>query len=498
MRAAIGRALWKIGDALALGYDGGEGSRMRKDLGWARAVARDEDSMLGPDKSRETLRLKATDLRRNNPIVAGVCERLASFTVGAGIHPQAATDDAKWNKAAEEYFAQRMKIIDCRGRASGWQLQRMCAGLRPTHGGLYFELLDSGQIRPIECERIRQPQDAATAKAFTDGVKVHKETGIRLGYMVHSRDESGGFGGKHAERYVDAANMLAVVTPFWRPDQVREVPDLAPVIPALTDIHEANLYTLATYKAQSGYIAFHKKQGGAANAGVRGSTPAVGARQTFKKEWGEILQGLPGEDLDLKSSPTPNAQHIPYVKLCLTLAAPALDLPYEFFTLDFSGCDMSRQKAVLLMVNKAIRNWQAWLNETFNQRLWNWLIARAMKNGELAQAPVVNGVSQWFRVDWQAPEEPWTDRQEAQQSDLLECQMGLGTMFRAAKKRGYTFEDNLYDNADALAMVERVAREKGVDPAKLFIMQIPGQTAADAAKKTTGDKTTTVGAEGGA
>lgn len=475
MRKLLGKAFWKLGDRLALGYDGGDSSRMRKDLGWSRAVPRDEDAMLGPDGSRETLRLKATDLRRNNPIVAGVCERLSSFAVGAGIYPQAATDNSKWNKLADDYFVQRMKIIDSRGRTTGWGFQRMAVSLRPTHGGLYFEMLSNGQIRPIECERIRQPQDKDQAKAFTDGVKIDPATGIRLGYMVHSRDKNGGFTEKHDDRFVAAENMMAVVKPNWRPDQVREIPDLAAIIPALTDIHEANLSTLTTYKAQSKYVGFHKKLGGANNAGARGSTPAVGARQTLKVEDMTILQGFPGEELELMVSPTPNQQHIPYVKMQLMLAASAMDLPYEFFTLDFSTADFSRQKAILLLVNKSMRNWQCWLNETFNQRLWNWIIAKAMKDGDLPQAPVVNGVSQWFRVDWQAPEEPWTDRQEAQQADLLECQMNLGTLFRAAKRRGYTFEDNCYDNAAALKMVERIAEEMGVDEEKLFQMQIPGQ-----------------------
>ncbi len=478
MRATLGKLFLRLGERMALGYDGADSQRFRKDLGWGRSSPRDEDALVVSDGSRERLRLKAADLRRNNPIVAGVCERLASFAVGTGIVPQAATKDRTWNRLAEDYFKQRAKIIDSRQRCSLWQLQRLAVSLRPTHGGLYLELLENGQVRPIECERIRQPQDPKEAGNYVDGVRVDPATGIRTGYLVHSRDRNGGFSEKHAERFVPASNIKPVVTPSWRPDQVREIPDFAPIIPALSDVHEMNLYTLNTAKVQSHYIGVMKRHGGAGvNSSARGTaSPTVGARQTFKTDWGEIREMFPGEELDLKVSPTPGTNHIPYMKLQLSLAAAALDVPYEFFTLDFSTADFSRQKAILMLVNKTMRGWQAWLNESMNQPLWNWTIAKAMRNGDLPPAPVVDGVSQWFRVDWQAPEEPWSDRQEAQQADVLEIQMGVNTLGRACKRRGYDLEDTLRAKAEENKLIDEIAAEFGMSPERLSKMQIPGQT----------------------
>ena len=56
--------------------------------------------------------------------------------------------------------------------------------------------------------------------------------------------------------------------------------------------------------------------------------------------------------------------------------------------------------------------------------------------------------------------------------------MGLGTLFRASKRRGFNFEDNIRDNAKALAIVDKIAQETGIDASRLFHMQIPGQTQA--------------------
>jgi lambda family phage portal protein len=476
----LARAFYRIGDMAAAAYDAGERSnRFRKDLGWERRTSRDEDSAMG-ESSREITRQRCADLRRNNAIVAGVCNRIASFVVATGIIPQAKTKDPKWNKSAEQWYAEDSKVCDVRQRMNMRQLQWLAVSLRPTHGGLYFNFLDNGQVQPIECERIRQPQKESERKNCVEGVRIDPGTGIALAYCVHSRDKDGTFTGPHAETWVRRENMVPVVSPPWRADQVREIPDLAPVVPHLQDIHEMNQYTLNTAKAQSGYVGFLKKLGGLGmNSMPRGSvaSPTVGQRQIFRQDWGQVLEGNPGDDLDLKVSPTPGTQHIPYMQMQLGFCAAALDFPYEFFTLDFSKCDYSRFKGVLLWVNKTCRPWRSWLNESWNQRHWNWRIAKAIKSGALPPAPTDDRmVSEWYKVEWQAPEEPWVDRQEANQADMMAIQMGLDTGSRCAKRRGYDLEDIRRERAEEIKMTNAVAKEYQIDPGQLEKLQIPGQT----------------------
>lgn len=479
MKKAIASIFYRVGDALALGYDAGDRSnRQRKDLGWGRRAPRDEDSLVGQDGTREMIRQRCADLRRNNAIVAGVCRRLSSFVVGEGILPQAKTTDPAWNAEAEAFWADWSTRCESRGMMSLAQVQGMVVGLRPTHGGSFLEFLDDGRIRLIETERVRQPQIPADGKNCVDGVRVDLATGAPVAYCVHSRDADGGFSGKHTETWLSAANLRAVTSPPWRPDQVREIPDLAPVVPHLQDIHEINGYVLNTAKLQSMVLAFLKKQGGLGmNSMPRGSTsPTVGSRQTFRYDWGQVLEGFPGDDFDMKVSPTPNPQHIAYMRFQLGLCAAALDFPYEFFTLDFSTCDYSRAKNVLLLVNKACRPWQAWLNQTLNQPLWNWRIAMAIRDKDLPPAPVnEKRISQWNRVDWQAPEETWIDRQEANQADLIEWQMGLGSMAKSAKKRGRDIEDLLREKAALIKLSRSIEVENGLPEGILIKAQIPGQ-----------------------
>ena len=471
---------WLTGIFHAQGYDAGEsGNRQRKDLGWGRKSPRDEDSLVGKDGSRETIRQRCADLRRNNAIVAGICRRISAFVVGDGIVPQARTRDAKWNRAAEAWWREWSLRCDYQDRRSLKGIEAMVVGLRPTHGGAYIERLANGQIRVIEPERIRQPTRKEDQANCVDGVRVDPGTGRVAAYRVWSRDSNGGFSGQSKDTWVAAENVVPVLTPFWRPDQIREIPDLAPVIGHLQDVHEMNQYTLNTAKLQSMVTGFLKKQGGLGlNSLPRGSTPTQpGQRQVFKFDWGQILEGFPGDDLDMKVSPTPNSQHIAYVQLQLGLCAAALDYPYEFFTLDFSKCDYSRFKGVLLWVNKTCRGWRDWLTESCNARLWNWRIAMAIRDGELAPAPTdERGISEWARVEWQAPEEVWVDRQESNQADMMEWQLGLGSLAKAAKRRGSDIEDLLREKAATLQLAARIETEKGLPPGTLIKAQIPGQT----------------------
>ena len=462
------------------GYTAGESSPLRKDLGWSKRVPCDEDNMVGPDGTRELISMTAIDLRRNGAD-NGVCDRIAAFALGAtGMRPQAVTDSDDWNTAAEDWWNYEYSpACDSRQRLSMWQMQWQAVSLRPTMGGVYWQLLGDGTIRPIETERIRQPHSAEAKKGCTDGVRTDRATGHILGYWVHSRDDSGQFPLGKDGTYVKAENMIAVIRPPWRPDQVREIADFAAIVPRVRDLDDANKFTLNTMKTQSKLFGALETAGGAGmNSGVRGATSnTVGERKRFQLDGNEILHLNQGEKLDMKSSPTPSATHIPYMQMQSGLASAGIGYPYEFFTFDFSHCDFSRMIAVVGLINMASGIWRAWLAESLT-KLWNWRIALAMRDGVLPLAPLdKNGVSQWKLVDWQGPADFVFDRQKEVQADTLEFQMRQTTMSMAARRRGKDYVDILRQQARDYKTEKRVADEEGVPEDIIHPKaQIPGQT----------------------
>jgi capsid protein len=414
--------------------------------------------------------------------VAGMCDRIELFFVGTGVRPQANTSDPGWNAAARDFWNDWVHACDVRGESSYYDLQAITLGCRPTQGGLYYELLDNGQIRPIECERIRDPSNPGKTtdfKRYVDGVK-RDGAGRVLGYWVHQRDKDGGFTGEHSEEFVPRDSVIPVTRHPWRADQCREIPDLAPVIPVLWDIHEMNVNTLNTAKMRSGFFGVHTTlEGQGSKIGMRGSpsTPTVGQREAQRVDWGWMLRGLPGEKIDFPSINMPDPQHIPYMKFQILVAASAMNMPYDFFALDFSSLDFSRMKGLLMMVNRVRNVWLSRLNQNMNRRIWNWRIAMEMKPGKfLSPAPVdARGVSEWHKVKWRGDAELGVDRKEGDEADMVEAQVGFGTYDGAIERRGGNARENLTANARYLKLVDEIAKAEGVDPNKLFNATLPGQ-----------------------
>lgn len=473
------------------GYDAGESSHVRQDLGWGRSQPCDEHNMVGVDGTRELINLKAIDLKRNGAD-NGVCDRIALFAIGnSGLRPQALTSDDTWNEASEDWWNyQYSPACDSRGRLSMWQMQWQAVSLRPTMGGVYWQLLSDGTIRPVETERIRQPNKKENQAGCSDGVKVDPLTGRILGYWVHARTDDGTFSQAKEGVFVKAENMIPVCKPPWRPDQVREIADFASTVPRIQDLAEANKYTLNTMKAQSKLFAWLSTAGSGPLGGSRNANPTntVNQRKTFQLDALEVMHLNQGEQLQMGSSPTPSSTHIPYMQMQAGLAAAGINYPYEFYTYDFSKCDFSRMVAVCGLINKSSEVWQTWLAEALT-KLWVWRIAMAIRDKDLPPAPLAkNGKSEWMLIDWQAPEGLTVDRQKEIQADTLEFQMRQNSMSSVARRRGKDYSDVLRQQARDWKLEERIAKEEGV-PSDIIHpkAQIPGQTESNAGPIGQGD-----------
>jgi capsid protein len=125
--------------------------------------------------------------------------------------------------------------------------------------------------------------------------------------------------------------------------------------------------------------------------------------------------------------------------------------------------------------------------------LWNWRIQRAIQRKEIGPAPLVNGTSQYYRVEWSFPEYEWVDPQAQVQSELIAYQLCKTSLSRIVKKTGADVEDVLREKAEELAKAQIIADEVGVkygveiDGASLINAQIPGQQTMEK-QSTDGDK----------
>jgi lambda family phage portal protein len=465
-----------IARPLAAILDAGERTYARRDLRlYGRATAGDEDRLL-PQSDRDTVVLRCHDLRRNNPIITGACDRIMDNVIGPQIIMQARTDDEKWNAVAEEWLANWSAAIDPAGRTSLTDAARLTVTGRLYDGEIFHQPTPEGCTAIIESERIRPP---TKNKDGQTGVRTDPATGRVISWLVHGRDKSGAFDGEHAETWVPD---LIHCARRWRPDQIRGWPDLSSVANIVTDIHEINAANLKKQKmgALAAWV-YQKGQSGARLQG-RGAMPEVAGSQPLSKfREGMIYEIEQGGTLAAFQNNSPGGEYAPFIELNLRLVGMALGLPYEFLLLYFGGGSFASSKASLLQAYKTIESWQSWLDAAYLKKVIPWRIAKAIRDRELPPAPVVNGKSQFAMWEWQRPGVEWIDPQNAIQTEMQEVRIGASDMQAVCARRGRDPEKTARNNARYLKMLDRVGKEEGVDPARLHNIQIPGQTPTAAA-----------------
>ena len=472
--------------AYVLGYDAATSSPQRKNLPWSRKAGRDEDSLLGA-RDRETIRQELLNLRRNDCITAAVCRTFADNVVGPGIYPQAKTSDPKWNKAAEDYFWEWSKVCDVRQRQNFREIQRTSVLARLLLGDTGFILTDGGQLQPVEFERVKTPDKLKTEANICEGFKLSPATGVTLGYYVYRRESDGRIDTStdHYD-YVASSNMI-LASNLFRFDQVRTIPDLACVTNNVKDLDDFSMSTLEKARLdakQAWQIITEDGVGGPGNLGSRLSTATTGNGQQYESFNGVGNYYLrKGEEAKSLASNTPNAQYDSFTISHLRRIGAAIGIPYEFLLLDFSASNFSNARTGLMQVYNTVLDWQTWLDDKINQRVWNWRIAKAIKEKQLAPAPKVDGVSQWYQCEWVHPSRQWVDLQNQAQADLLNWQMGKDTITQMVRATGRDIEDVFAEKRIEIAFAQREAELLNQEYPTLALTwrdiisaQIPGQT----------------------
>jgi len=440
-------------------YEGAIDSRQHPKDGFRRSLPFDEDRVLGAF-DLDMLRRQCLHLRRNNAIVGGVVERFADHVVGpGGITPQAKSSSEEWNELAEDYWRQWCKIADSRQRLPMRELQRLAVQSRLLLGDMGLVLLASGQVQPIEAMRICDPPKRAKPPRCVNGIAT-SDSGVPVAYYVHPRTVETGLVDVDRWTVVRAENMVFLSRPF-RIDQLRGVPELAPVLNAVTDFGRLQEETLnkATLDAMHAWAIY--SESGAAKAqnavaarlsGMTGGGDDGGP--VFEKFGGGMNYYLkPGEKVESLASQTPNGQFVGHSELLLRIIGSALCLPYEFLLLDFKGGSFSASRAALMTTYRTFAMWQEWLVESMLQRVWNWRIAKAIKEGDLPPAPIDrNGRSEWWHVTWMTPRYDWLDPKAESASNKTDVEMGVESVGRIAHRKQSDVEDVMRDKrADFLA-----------------------------------------------
>ena len=452
-----------LGIIMGRGFDGATSTQFRSNYAFSRSPEGTEDSVIG-SHDRLRLQLECRYMYRNNPLARGVIDRIASFAVFGGIKPQARTSSPEWNKEAELWW-NNVFVNTCDYRQEQGvtleSFQKMNIRERMVAGEMGYILLKNGQIQPIEASRICTPSDYAKDEQVVEGIRRSKQ-GIIVGYYVCDRTQGGGIDNTKF-KYIRKENFIHC----WeatRPDMIRGIPDLAPIIPVLRDYKETDENVRAKIKADAMTWGMAKKNMAGIGMRNRGSykveeSTDTNLQRVEKVEGLRLLNMRPDESVDPFDSKTPNSEYVKYQTHLIQIMSQALGIPYEFMILMVTG-NFSGSRLGMIWTHHTILEWVNWENRVFNRRLWNWRIAKAIKDGTLPPAPAVNGQSEWWKVEWSLPFWQEIDTDKQAKGDLTEWKMGKKSLKTIIGATGRDRNDVLSEKADDIVVAEQIAEEK--------------------------------------
>jgi len=463
-------------------YDGANESTNRRTYAGTKSRATDEERNVSA-WGRDRLRLECRNLFRNDPVVHGAVNRVADFVVGPdGILPQAKTSDKTWNSLAESYFWERGKIMDARGRLDMRQMQRLDTIALFVDGESFGVMTNGGQIQPVEAERVQTPADLSGKPNVLDGMRL-SDTGRVLGAYVLARGDYGAPDSQDFE-FVDSVDLIHFSDPF-RVDQVRGIPMLAAMLNTAKDLADLQgaVLTKARMDARNAWAIFSRE--GAAKAqqlGPRRATSenaSAGQVQEFERFDEPRNYYLKTDDkIQSLASATPNPQHVEFCKHYMRAMGSAFGLPYELLSLDFSGGSFSSDRAKLMIAYRRIAAFQA-MHARKWQRIWNWTIARGIKDGDLPPAPLNElGFSDWYNVQWINPRADWIDPEAQVNAEKSAIGLGVESLSSVSLRYGKDAEATLREKAGDIKLAREIAAEIGVDWRDLFDVSMNPQRAA--------------------
>ncbi len=427
-RMAVKRLQARTMLALAGGYTG---ARMdRASLSGFRPWAGGPESDIIGDLP--ALRARSRDLVRNVAIAAGAIGTQVSHVVGTGLSaspcPDAAflgmdeTASEAWRIATQREWKLWAESPDCDAARQGnfYGLQRLAFRSALESGDVF--VLTPNLRRPnrpyqltlqvIEADRVCNPNNKSDSDTIVAGVERASVGGEAI--ACHIVDRHPGELRKRGliwTRYAYTGNasgrrnVLHLFEPT-RPDQVRGVPSLAPIIEPLKQLGR---YTDAELQAAvtSGLFSVFIKMDPEAFTELF----SADAQETIvnqAKDWTKIMESgkainlLPGESIESANPGRPNAAFDPFMQSILQQIGMALEIPYEVLTMHFSS-SYSAARAALLSAWRFFRSRRDWLATYLCQPVYELWLEEAVSIGRIAAPgffadPAVRAA--WCAVQW--------------------------------------------------------------------------------------------------
>lgn len=318
------------------------------------------------------------------------------------LKPRATSGNAEWDESADAAWEQATGnplVFDVAGKICGEDLPSavLLTRFKLGDGLIVFGEAESGRPRIsfIEGWQIGDAQDESDREKWVDGVRVDRYGRARKVRLVKD-------GAKVTD--IDLADAIYFAE-YERPGQVRGLPSTYHLILDCQDSEEIQAFWKGGIKAASmvGMQIVGSRQsngmplglGHAVTRNTKSRTEAGGVTTDAVYNQTQIVE-LGDERIELlhDDRPSPNAmEFLDYLKRQMALG---FGLPVEVIW-NLAALGGANTRAVLLAAQSFIDRQHAWFRQCVGRRLWTWVVAKAIKAGDVPAPPA--GL-EWWRHDW--------------------------------------------------------------------------------------------------
>jgi lambda family phage portal protein len=469
--------------ALASGGGNGTGytgaSRTRASTSNWGAQAGSAEADISPDLTLN--RARSRDLVRNNPIAGGAVGQMVTNVIGTGLSLSPKPDSdflGLSEEQADEWALSTLreyslwansKDCDLRRVLNFYQLQELVFRSRFESGDVFVNtpLKKRGNpydltLQVIEADRCNNPNRAQNTDTIIDGVELDAD-GAAVKYHFSERHPGDMRKTNNKWAALDAFDKNGRRRVFHlfkqiRPEQVRGVPEFAPIIEPLKQLGR---FTEAELQAAvvNGMFAMFVRMDHEAFMDIFDDT----GRKNYAEnagQWdgnldsnGRVINLLPGEEPVAPNPGRPNSEFDPFVQSIMRQIGMQLEVPYEVLIMHFQS-SYSAARAALLAAWKTYRRWRDWMASDFCQPVYELWLEEAVAKGRIKApgffaSPLTRAA--WSKSIWIGDGPGSID--PSKEADAAEKRIELGTSTRET-------ESILHDGVDYKTKHKQLAKEK--------------------------------------
>ena len=442
-------------------------------------------------KNRKKLVERSRDLYMGAPVAQGVMKTINSNVIGSGLKLKSSIDYEVLGISEEEAEKIETKIekefklwaenkIEQMGILNFDQVQDLVFLTILLNGECFVKFNYfltaknpySLKLQIIEPDRVLTPSTMQNDETIIEGVKIDSNNRI-AGYYVAKKHPLDTFGSVETE-YIsvygkeEQLNILHIML-AERPEQVRGIPILSPVIEALKQLDrytDAELMAAVVSGMYAIFIESDKDNAQAANIADHEVLDDSEQIDSGNDETIELTPGLvqalnPGEKANVTNPGRPNAQFDPFVTSILRQIGAALEVPYELLIKHFTA-SYSASRAALLEAWKMFRKRRDWFASNFTQVVYEEWLREAFLLGRVEMKNYGEDhllTKAWSGAQWNGPSQGQLDPLKEVKASTLRVQQGFSTRTKeTVELNGGDFEQNVR----ILAKEYKLLNEKGV------------------------------------